>query len=368
MACVDRAGERDELGGAAGAGGRPARRRPRLRDDPLRGARGHGGDRRRAPEAAAGEHPRLRRVRPQRLPRLGRRQRRAGGGREGWRRRAATSPARCRPGSGAWSSARRRSSPRPAHYRLEIDAAHHRDVARRNRSARRISPPRSGTKRAGTQAICTCTRGRAVTRAPPWTRWPPSRAAAASISWSTPSTTPSRSSTSSRRCRRGTPICCCCPAWSSPPTRATPTASARPGTSITGSAIGEVTLDTALANFATQDVVFSLNHPLLDLGQTCIGCAWKHQHSAQPARRGGDRHRWLRQDRAPLRQADHRLVGAALGAGPAPRAGGRQRRSLRRHRHGHVRQPHRQPDHDGLRAPLSTRRRSSTASARGTRW
>jgi hypothetical protein len=39
---------------------------------------------------------------------------------------------------------------------------------------------------------------------------------------------------------------------------------------------GDVTLDTALANFATQDVVFSLNHPLLDLGQTCIGCAWKH--------------------------------------------------------------------------------------------
>ena len=36
------------------------------------------------------------------------------------------------------------------------------------------------------------------------------------------------------------------------------------------------TLDDAIAQFATQDVVFSLNHPLLDLGQTCIGCAWKH--------------------------------------------------------------------------------------------
>lgn len=40
---------------------------------------------------------------------------------------------------------------------------------------------------------------------------------------------------------------------------------------------GEVTLDTALANFAAQDMVLSLNHPLLDLGQTCIGCAWKHR-------------------------------------------------------------------------------------------
>jgi len=37
-----------------------------------------------------------------------------------------------------------------------------------------------------------------------------------------------------------------------------------------------VSLDTALAAFAEQDVVFSINHPLLDLGTTCIGCAWKH--------------------------------------------------------------------------------------------
>lgn len=36
-------------------------------------------------------------------------------------------------------------------------------------------------------------------------------------------------------------------------------------------------LDTALAAFATQDVVFAINHPLLDLGTTCIGCAWKHK-------------------------------------------------------------------------------------------
>lgn len=39
---------------------------------------------------------------------------------------------------------------------------------------------------------------------------------------------------------------------------------------------GGWTLDQAMADFATQDVVFSLNHPLLDLGMTCIGCAWKH--------------------------------------------------------------------------------------------
>jgi hypothetical protein len=41
--------------------------------------------------------------------------------------------------------------------------------------------------------------------------------------------------------------------------------------------LGDVTIDTALAAFATQDVVFSINHPLLDLGTTCIGCAWKHK-------------------------------------------------------------------------------------------
>lgn len=41
---------------------------------------------------------------------------------------------------------------------------------------------------------------------------------------------------------------------------------------------GDVTIDTALAAFDAQsDVVFSLNHPLLDLGQNCIGCAWKHK-------------------------------------------------------------------------------------------
>lgn len=38
-----------------------------------------------------------------------------------------------------------------------------------------------------------------------------------------------------------------------------------------------ISLDTALAAFAAQDVVFSLNHPLLDLGTSCIGCAWKHR-------------------------------------------------------------------------------------------
>ncbi|MFT3706068.1 MAG: CehA/McbA family metallohydrolase [Archangium sp.] len=41
--------------------------------------------------------------------------------------------------------------------------------------------------------------------------------------------------------------------------------------------LGDVTLDTALAEFATQDVVFSIDHPLLDLGTTCIGCAWKQK-------------------------------------------------------------------------------------------
>lgn len=39
-----------------------------------------------------------------------------------------------------------------------------------------------------------------------------------------------------------------------------------------------VTIDSALAALTAQpNVVLSINHPLLDLGMTCIGCAWKHK-------------------------------------------------------------------------------------------
>ncbi len=36
------------------------------------------------------------------------------------------------------------------------------------------------------------------------------------------------------------------------------------------------TLDEVTAEFAAQGAVFSINHPVLDLGDACIGCAWKH--------------------------------------------------------------------------------------------
>lgn len=37
-----------------------------------------------------------------------------------------------------------------------------------------------------------------------------------------------------------------------------------------------VTLDTALDDFAAQGAVVTINHPTLDLGSFCIGCAWTH--------------------------------------------------------------------------------------------
>jgi hypothetical protein len=37
------------------------------------------------------------------------------------------------------------------------------------------------------------------------------------------------------------------------------------------------TFEGATAGFAAQDAVLSINHPALDLGTTCIGCAWKQK-------------------------------------------------------------------------------------------
>lgn len=38
-----------------------------------------------------------------------------------------------------------------------------------------------------------------------------------------------------------------------------------------------VTIDTAFAALKEQGAVVSLNHPLLDLGDSCIGCKWEHR-------------------------------------------------------------------------------------------
>jgi hypothetical protein len=40
--------------------------------------------------------------------------------------------------------------------------------------------------------------------------------------------------------------------------------------------VGQVTFEGAVQAFASQHAVFSINHPMLDLGNNCIGCAWKH--------------------------------------------------------------------------------------------
>lgn len=37
-----------------------------------------------------------------------------------------------------------------------------------------------------------------------------------------------------------------------------------------------VTIEGAAAAFADQGAIFSINHPVLDLGDLCIGCSWKH--------------------------------------------------------------------------------------------
>lgn len=39
----------------------------------------------------------------------------------------------------------------------------------------------------------------------------------------------------------------------------------------------EVTIAAAAAAFADQGALLSINHPVLDIGDLCIGCAWKHE-------------------------------------------------------------------------------------------
>lgn len=41
--------------------------------------------------------------------------------------------------------------------------------------------------------------------------------------------------------------------------------------------VGGVTIEGAVSAFADQGALFSINHPTLDLGDACIGCAWKHE-------------------------------------------------------------------------------------------
>ncbi|OGQ25413.1 MAG: hypothetical protein A2138_26520 [Deltaproteobacteria bacterium RBG_16_71_12] len=38
------------------------------------------------------------------------------------------------------------------------------------------------------------------------------------------------------------------------------------------------TIEAALDDFAAQGALFSINHPALELGDACIGCAWRHGH------------------------------------------------------------------------------------------
>ncbi len=42
-----------------------------------------------------------------------------------------------------------------------------------------------------------------------------------------------------------------------------------------------VTIEAAADAFAEQGAIFSINHPTLDLGDACIGCAWKHELDGQ---------------------------------------------------------------------------------------
>ena len=38
-----------------------------------------------------------------------------------------------------------------------------------------------------------------------------------------------------------------------------------------------MTIEGAIAAFAAQGALVSINHPVLELGDVCIGCAWKHE-------------------------------------------------------------------------------------------
>ncbi len=105
----------------------------------------------------------------------------------------------------------------------------------------------------------------------------------------------------------------------------------------------------AVDAITAQGALFAINHPTLDLGDLCIGCAWSLD--VQPERIAA----------VEIQNGRYSVTGplfyrtalafwdGLLSARRARRAHRRQRRSPRRCGHGNVRQPHRRRDHDGLR-------------------
>ena len=58
----------------------------------------------------------------------------------------------------------------------------------------------------------------------------------------------------------------------------------------------------ARRRFTQQGALVSINHPVLDIGDLCIGCAWKHDSDPAADRRGRDRDDRLGQGGADLRR------------------------------------------------------------------
>ena len=202
------------------------------------------------------------------------------------RRRGATSPERSLRARGRWSSARRRSRACRRSTTIEIDLRTAATCRRTGaRALRRIGRASTGAAlvRGRLPRPLARERGRERRRS---TRSPTSRRAAGSISWSSPITTPWRSSTSSRTRRR-----------------ATATSSSCQGIEFTtyqghANGIGGTRwVDHAdrvrrcrhrgrrPGVHADKDAIFSINHPVLDLGDACIGCAWDHEAAPEKSTR-----------------------------------------------------------------------------------
>ena len=254
---------------------------------------------------------------------------------------------------------------RPLRHRSDLPRRRDRAGA----PARRPSPRRCSTRRrAGIAATCTCTTSRAATPTPRSTRSSRWRARASSTSWCSPITTPSRRTGSSRRCRPSLPDLLLVRGIEV-------TTYAGHGGALGASAYVDhrIGLDgrTAaqmIADVDAQGALFVVNHPVLDLGTACIGCAWKHDDTpwAMVSARG-DPDRQLHAVDAALRDADARALGHAARRRPPARRRRRLRRSPRRPGHRRARRARSARRRRWCTRARCRRRRSSTAFAPAAR-
>ena len=329
-------------GDVAAAGGdyrRRAVRRPRR----------HGRDRRsRTPTAPTYDDPRLGRVEPRGLSRLGRWPHRRRDHRRRRNRRAATCPGAITPGTWTVSIGKAKLDPARRSLRDRRDVPRQRDAAgaaegvvRAGRAVAgaplvqgRLPRPLDGERRRERRRSTRSTRSRSMR----------------GLDFVEPQRSQHRRAARAarRRCSRCIRTCCSCAAPRSRRTPATATRSASTTTSIIGIGYaGPHDRTASLDDVAAQGGIFIVNHPMLDLGDACIGCAWKHVDDTPWDEVSGIEVITGNFDIGDpgVRAARARAVGLAARPGPPHRRDRRQRRSHRRHGRGPDRLGDRQPDH-----------------------